>query len=206
MDLQKHIPVAAGLAGGSSDAAAVLVGMESVVSSGAFPGGTAAARRKARGRSIPYCLQRGTALAEGIGEQLTVLPKAPNCFVLLAKPKVHVSTKFVYGNLRANELSYHPDIDGQIQAIRDGDFYKMAELMGNVLETVTVPAFPVIREIKDTMLHYGAVNAMMSGSGPTVFGLFDDRAKAKAAYSRLRGGSIAKEVFLTRFFHNRAEV
>ena len=158
------------------------------------------------GADIPYCLQRGTALAEGIGEQLTVLPKAPNCFVLLAKPKVHVSTKFVYGNLRAGELSYHPDIDGQIQAIRDGDFYKMAELMGNVLETVTVPAFPVIREIKDTMLHYGAVNAMMSGSGPTVFGLFDDRTKAKAAYSRLRGGSIAKEVFLTRFFHNRAEV
>lgn len=117
-----------------------------------------------------------------------------------------MSTKFVYGNLRAGELSYHPDIDGQIQAIRDGDFYKMAELMGNVLETVTVPAFPVIREIKDTMLHYGAVNAMMSGSGPTVFGLFDDRTKAKAAYSRLRGGSIAKEVFLTRFFHNRAEV
>ena len=117
-----------------------------------------------------------------------------------------MSTKFVYGNLRAGELSYHPDIDGQIQAIRGGDFYKMAELMGNVLETVTIPAFPVIQEIKDTMLHYGAVNAMMSGSGPTVFGLFDDRAKAKAAYSRLRGGSIAKEVFLTRFFHNRAEV
>ena len=205
MDLQKHIPVAAGLAGGSSDAAAVLVGMNRL-----FRLGLSLEELQQRGvklgADIPYCLQRGTALAEGIGEQLTVLPKAPNCFVLLAKPKVHVSTKFVYGNLRAGELSYHPDIDGQIQAIRDGDFYKMAELMGNVLETVTVPAFPVIREIKDTMLHYGAVNAMLSGSGPTVFGLFDDRTKAKAAYSRLRGGSIAKEVFLTRFFHNRAEV
>ena len=205
MDLQKHIPVAAGLAGGSSDAAAVLVGMNRL-----FRLGLSLEELQQRGvklgADIPYCLQRGTALVEGIGEQPTVLPKAPNCFVLLAKPKVHVSTKFVYGNLRAGELSYHPDIDGQIQAIRDGDFYKMAELMGNVLETVTVPAFPVIREIKDTMLHYGAVNAMMSGSGPTVFGLFDDRTKAKAAYSRLRGGSIAKEVFLTRFFHNRAEV
>ena len=191
-----------GIEGG---AAAVLVGMNRL-----FRLGLSLEELQQRGvklgADIPYCLQRGTALAEGIGEQLTVLPKAPNCFVLLAKPKVHVSTKFVYGNLRAGELSYHPDIDGQIQAIRDGDFYKMAELMGNVLETVTVPAFPVIREIKDTMLHYGAVNAMMSGSGPTVFGLFDDRTKAKAAYSRLRGGSIAKEVFLTRFFHNRAEV
>ena len=205
MDLQKHIPVAAGLAGGSSDAAAVLVGMNRL-----FRLGLSLEELQQRGvklgADIPYCLQRGTALAEGIGEQLTVLPKAPNCFVLLAKPKVHESTKFVYGNMRANDLSYHPDIDGQIQAIRGGDFYKMAELMGNVLETVTIPAIPVIQEIKDTMLHYGAVNAMMSGSGPTVFGLFDDRAKAKAAYSRLRGGSIAKEVFLTRFFHNRAEV
>ena len=132
MDLQKHIPVAAGLAGGSSDAAAVLVGMNRL-----FRLGLSLEELQQRGvklgADIPYCLQRGTALAEGIGEQLTVLPKAPNCFVLLAKPKVHVSTKFVYGNLRAGELSYHPDIDGQIQAIRDGDFYKMAELMGNVL-------------------------------------------------------------------------
>ena len=203
--LEKFIPVAAGMAGGSSDAAATLVGINRLFKLG-LSERELMDRAVKIGADVPYCIMRGTALAEGIGEQLTVLPKAPNCFVLLAKPKVHVSTKFVYGNLRAGELSYHPDIDGQIQAIRDGDFYKMAELMGNVLETVTVPAFPVIREIKDTMLHYGAVNAMMSGSGPTVFGLFDDRTKAKAAYSRLRGGSIAKEVFLTRFFHNRAEV
>ena len=124
-----------------------------------------------RGQDVPYLSAAWNGAGRrGIGEQLTVLPKAPNCFVLLAKPKVHVSTEFVYGEfVEAGELSYHPDIDGQIQAIRDGDAYKMAELMGNVLETVTVPAFPVIREIKDTMLHYGAVNAMISGSGPTVF-------------------------------------
>ena len=157
------------------------------------------------GADIPYCLLRGTALAEGIGDVLTPLSKAPDCSVVIAKPKIHVSTAFVYGNLKANELSYHPDIDGQVEAIRDGDFYAMAEKMGNVLETVTIPAYPVIEEIKDCMKNCGAVNAMMSGSGPTVFGLFDDREKAKQAYVRLRNGSIAREVYLTKFFHNRRE-
>ena len=155
--------------------------------------------------ALTYCLLRGTALAEGIGDVLTPLPKAPDCSVVIAKPKIHVSTAFVYGNLKANELSYHPDIDGQVEAIRDGDFYAMAEKMGNVLETVTIPAYPVIEEIKDCMKNCGAVNAMMSGSGPTVFGLFDDREKAKQAYARLRSGSIAREVYLTKFFHNRRE-
>lgn len=202
IDLQKYIPVAAGLAGGSSDAAAVLVGMNRMFRLGlTLP--ELQSRGVKLGADIPYCLMRGTALAEGIGDQLTGLPKAPDCTVLLAKPKVHVSTKFVYGNLRANELESHPDIDGQVQAIRDGDFYGMAERMGNVLETVTVPAFPVIQDIKDVMMSHGAVNAMMSGSGPTVFGLFDDRQKAKEAYARLRAGSLAREVYLTKFFHNR---
>lgn len=203
--LEKRIPVAAGLAGGSSDAAAVLVGMNRM-----FCLGLSLEELQMRGvklgADIPYCLMRGTALAEGIGDVLTGLLKAPDCTVVLAKPKVHVSTGFVYGNLKVEELPCHPDIDGQVQAIRDGDFYGMAERMGNVLETVTIPAFPVIQEIKDTMLRYGAVNAMMSGSGPTVFGLFDDRQKAKAAYECLRGGSSAKEVYLTRFFHTSGKL
>ena len=204
IDLQKYIPVAAGLAGGSSDAAAVLIGVNRL-----FHLGLTLEELQERGvklgADIPYCLLRGTALAEGIGDVLTPLPKAPDCSVVIAKPKIHVSTAFVYGNLKANELSYHPDIDGQVEAIRDGDFYVMAEKMGNVLETVTIPAYPVIEEIKDCMKNCGAVNAMMSGSGPTVFGLFDDREKAKQAYARLRSGSIAREVYLTKFFHNRRE-
>lgn len=203
IDLEKHIPVAAGLAGGSSDGAAVLVGVNRI-----FDLGLSLTELQERGvklgADIPYCLLRGTALAEGIGERLTPLPKAPETWVVLAKPKVHVSTGFVYGNLRANELKDHPDIEGQVEAIRRGDLYGMADKMGNVLETVTVPAFPVIEEIKDIMKRCGAVNAMMSGSGPTVFGLFDDREKAGAAYDRLVKGSKAKQVFLTRFF-NRAE-
>lgn len=204
IDLQKYIPVAAGLAGGSSDAAAVLIGVNRL-----FGLGLTLEELQKRGvklgADIPYCLMRGTALAEGIGEELTALPKAPDCFVLIAKPKVHVSTAFVYGNLKADQLPYHPDIDGQVEAIRNGDFYQMAEKMGNVLETVTIPAYPVIEEIKDCMKNGGAVNAMMSGSGPTVFGLFDDREKAKQTYERLRGGSLAREVYLTKFFHNRKD-
>lgn len=200
--LQKYIPVAAGLAGGSSDAAAVLVGLNQMFELGLTQ--QELMQRGVRiGADVPYCIMRGTALAEGIGEKLTRLPSAPETYVILAKPAVHVSTQFVYGNLKANELTSHPDIDGQIQAIRDGDLYAMAEKMGNVLETVTIPAHPVIQEIKDCMIQNGAVGAMMSGSGPTVFGLYDDEQKARAAYAQMQESKLAKNVFLTRFFHVR---
>ena len=200
INLEKHIPVAAGLAGGSSDAAAVLVAMNLLFGL-RLPQEKLREMGKRLGADIPFCVMRGTALAEGIGEQLTRLPDAPDTHVLIAKPPIHVSTGFVYGNLKADQLAYHPDIDAQVQAIRDGDFYKMASLMGNVLETVTIPAHPVIQEIKDCMMEHGAVNAMMSGSGPTVFGLFDDLEKAQAAYETLSGSEMAKSVFLTKFFH-----
>ena len=200
IELKKYIPVAAGLAGGSSDAAAVLVGVNRVFGLG-LSKEDLMQRGVKIGADVPYCIMRGTALAEGIGEQLTRLPDAPDTHVLIAKPPIHVSTGFVYGNLKADQLAYHPDIDAQVQAIRDGDFYKMASLMGNVLETVTIPAHPVIQEIKDCMMEHGAVNAMMSGSGPTVFGLFDDQEKAQAAYETLSGSEMAKSVFLTKFFH-----
>ena len=198
--LHKYIPVAAGLAGGSSDAAAVLVGMNRMFQLN-LSQEDLMQRGVKIGADVPYCIMRGTALAEGIGEKLTPLPNTPDCYVVLAKPPIHVSTQFVYGNLRANELTEHPDIDGQVEAIRSGDFYGMAQRMGNVLETVTIPAHPVIQEIKDTMMSAGAVNAMMSGSGPTVFGLFDDQEKAQAAYDLLNQGQMAKSVFLTKFFH-----
>lgn len=201
--LKKYIPVAAGLAGGSSDAAAVLVGMNRMFELG-LSKQELMERGVKIGADVPYCIMRGTALAEGIGDVLTRLPAAPDAFVVLAKPPVHVSTAFVYGNLKADQLAYHPDIDAQVQAIREGDLYAMASLMGNVLETVTVPAYPVIDEIKDDMKRMGALNAMMSGSGPTVFGLFDDEKKAQAAYEALNQGSLAKHVFLTRFFRGGA--
>lgn len=199
INLDKHIPVAAGLAGGSSDAAAVLVGVNRLFHLG-LSREELMERGVKLGADVPYCILRGTALAEGIGEKLTPLPSPPACHVLLAKPKVHVSTKFVYGNLKVDQLAAHPDVDGQIQALQNGDLRKLAECMGNVLETVTIPAYPVIEEIKNEMKQMGALNAMMSGSGPTVFGLFEDRGMARKAFERLRRGSLAKQVYLVEPF------
>lgn len=201
ISLKKCIPVAAGLAGGSSDAAAVLVGVNRMFQLG-LSKKDLMERGVKIGADVPYCIMRGTALAEGIGDVLTRLPDAPDAFVVLAKPPIHVSTAFVYGNLKAGQLESHPDIDAQVQAIRAGDLHQMASLMGNVLETVTIPQYPVISDIKKCMMDCGAVGAMMSGSGPTVFGLFDEEQKAKAAYESLNGNGMAKQVFLTKFFHN----
>lgn len=201
INLEKHIPVAAGMAGGSSDAAAVLVGVNRLFRLG-LSMEDLMERGVKLGADVPYCIMRGTALAEGIGEKLTPLPAPLPCHVLIAKPKIHVSTKFVYGNLKANELQVHPDIDGQVKALQEKDLHRLSELMGNVLETVTVPAYPVIEDIKNEMKRMGAMNAMMSGSGPTVFGLFDDKGKARKAYEKLKRGSIAKQVYLTEFFYN----
>lgn len=195
IELNKYIPVAAGMAGGSSDAAAVLVGVNRMFDLG-LTRRQLMDRAVKIGADVPFCVMRGTALAEGIGEKLTPLPMMPKCHILIAKPKVYVSTKFVYGNLRANELTYHPDIDGQVEALKEGSLKKLAALMGNVLETVTIPEYPVIEEIKQSMLKHGALNAMMSGSGPTVFGLFDEEEAARKAYRELMEGEAVRQVYL----------
>lgn len=199
--LRKVIPVAAGMAGGSSDAAAVLVGVNRLFELGLNKKQLMETGVKL-GADVPYCVMRGTALAEGIGEKLTRLAPMQKCHVLLAKPGIHVSTKFVYTNLHLDTLESHPDIDGQAAAIRAGDLRRTAELMGNVLESVTVPAYPVIRQIREEMLSCGALGAMMSGSGPTVFGLFESREQAKEAYDRLKKGHLAKQVYLTGIFNS----
>lgn len=198
IQLQKFIPVAAGMAGGSTDAAATLIGMNRLYRLNL-------SRQQLMdygvklGADVPYCIAGGTALSEGIGEILTPLPDVPKGYVLVAKPGINVSTRFVYTNLKLNEETEHPDIDAQIEAIKEQDFRKMADLMGNVLETVTIPAHPIIQEIKDFMMTEGAVNAMMSGSGPTVFGLFEDKQLAEKACEKLRESRLAKMVFLTTF-------
>ena len=198
--LRKIIPVAAGMAGGSSDAAAALVGVNQLFRLG-LSQEDLMERAVVIGADVPYCIMRGTALAEGIGEELTSLPNAPECYVLIGKPGVSVPTKFVYGNLKVDEIKAHPDIDALIAAIKDNDFNKMANNLGNVLEEVTILAYPVIEQIKQEMLGNGAVNAIMSGSGPTVFGLFDDKQRAMAAKEALRKSRLAKQVFLTTFFN-----
>ena len=195
--LQKYIPVAAGMAGGSSDAAAVMVGVNRM-----FHLGLSKKQLMERGvkigADVPFCIMRGTALAEGIGEKLTTLPAMPHCSLVIAKPKVHVSTKFVYGNLKADEITEHPDIDGQVQALRDNDLEQIVAKMGNVLETVTIPAYPVIEKIKQTMIRHGAMGAMMSGSGPTVCGVFEREEQAKEVCRLLKKEGSAKQIYLVR--------
>ena len=200
--LRKYIPVAAGMAGGSSDAAAVLFGVNKMFSLG-LTTEQLMDRGVKIGADVPYCVMRGTALSEGIGEILTPLPVPPQCQVLIAKPGISVSTKFVYENLHANELrpEQHPDIDGMMEAIKQKDLYGIADRFGNVLENVTIPAYTVIQEIKDLMLEQGAIGALMSGSGPTVFGIFRDRRTAKEAFTKVKAQNLAKQIYLANV-HN----
>lgn len=199
--LHKVIPVAAGMAGGSSDAAATLVGMNRLFHCGL-------SKEKLMelgvqiGADVPYCVLRGTALAEGIGEKLTVLPPMPDCWILIGKPGISVSTKYVYTTLDLNTDTVHPDIDGMKKALEDGNLYGITERMGNVLQDVTIPAYPEVERIKEQMKTLGAVNAMMSGSGPTVFGIFDNEEKAQKACQKLRENGSCQQVFLTVPFNN----
>ena len=198
--LDKHIPVAAGLAGGSSNAAAVLVGMNRLFSLG-LSQEELMERGVRLGADVPYCVMRGTVLAEGIGEILSPLPPLPKCCVLIAKPGISVSTKTVYEKLDAQEISAHPDIDGILEGLEDQDIQKVAASMGNVLETVTIGDYPIIEQIKTVMKESGALNAMMSGSGPTVFGIFEDRQRAKEAKQKIYELQIAKQVYIANV-HN----
>lgn len=200
--LDKRIPVAAGMAGGSTDAAAMLFGMNRLFSLG-LTKRQLMERGVQIGADVPYCIMRGTALAEGIGEELSPLPPMVKCPVLIAKPSISVSTKFVYQNLKLDDTTVHPDIDLLIEDIKSKNLYDIAAHMGNVLETVTIPNYPVIDEIKKHMLSHGAVGAMMSGSGPTVFGLFDDEDTAKKAYKAMRSSHLARQVYLTSVYNNR---
>ena len=149
------------------------------------------------GADVPYCVMRGTALAEGIGEKLTRITQVPECFVLIGKPGVNVSTKTAYESLQLDKLSYRPDIDGMIEDIERGDLLAMTEKMGNVFEPGITEKYPVIGEIRKLMEEHGALKAMMSGSGPTVFGIFDDRKKMEGAAAALRESRLAKTVFAT---------
>ncbi|MCI8675067.1 MAG: 4-(cytidine 5'-diphospho)-2-C-methyl-D-erythritol kinase [Lachnospiraceae bacterium] len=197
--LQKYIPVAAGMAGGSADAATVLYGVNRMFRLGLSQ--KELMERGVRiGADVPYCLMRGTALSEGIGEVLTRLPAAPACKVIIAKPGISVSTKYVYGHLDAAGIKEHPDIDGMIEAIQEGSYEGVVRRLGNVLETVTQERHPVIGEIKELLTAHGADGALMSGSGPTVFGLFREEKKAREALRALEKSGLAKQMYLTGLF------
>lgn len=202
VDLLKRIPVAAGMAGGSTDAAAMLYGMNQLY--GLKLSRSALMERGVKiGADVPYCLMRGTALAEGIGEELTQLPPMIKCPILIAKPQISVSTKFVYQNLKLDENTVHPDIDALIWDIKKKDLQAVAGDLGNVLESVTIPSYPIIADIKAKMMESGAMNALMSGSGPTVFGIFADENQAKRAYEKMKDSGLARQVYLTSVYNNR---
>lgn len=198
VSLEKNIPIAAGMAGGSTDAAATIHGMDQLFGLGLT------LEEKQRlgvkiGADVPYCLMGGTALSEGIGEVLTKLPDVPEAFLVVAKPDINVSTKFVYENLHANRLTRHPDIDGMVESILQEDLKGITGRMENVLETVTVKHYPVIEEMKAFLKEQGALNALMSGSGPTVFGVFEEKKTAQAAYEAMKSRGFTDQVYLTGF-------
>ena len=205
--IRKYIPVAAGMAGGSTDAAAVLVGVNRMFDLG-FTKKELMERGVKLGADVPYCIMRGTALSEGIGEILTELPPSPKCHLVIAKPQISVSTKAVYGKLRVNELApeEHPDIDGMTEAIRNGDLDGVISRLGNVLETVTIPDHPEIARIKSMMMENGACGSLMSGSGPTVFGIYKDRELAEKTCQALKeadDGRLTRQVYLTEFYNRK---
>lgn len=196
--LQKRIPIAAGMAGGSADAAAALRGLNRLFSQG-YSTRELQAFGVRLGADIPYCIVGGTMLSEGIGEILTPLASPPHCHLVVAKPDFDVSTAFVYGNLKADDLPFHPDIDGMVQALAREDLLGITDRMGNVLETVTEKAYPVIAKIKGQMRSLGAENALMSGSGPTVFGICRTKETADRIAAAVREEEPDCTVFVTTF-------
>lgn len=201
IELNKRIPVAAGLAGGSTDCAAVMVGMNQLFGLGLSKKELMELGLRL-GTDIPYCILRGTALAEGVGEKLTpIYPPCPPCYVVLAKPSVSVSTAFVYKNLKLAEVEQHPNKQEMLNAMKKEDIKAMGKNLCNVLETVTIPLYPIIQKIKLRMVELGATGALMSGSGPTVFGLFAQKERAEAAAERMQREFKLKDVIVTEIFH-----
>ena len=206
IEIDKRIPVAAGLAGGSTDCAAVLVGMNRLFGLGL----SEAQLEEVAGRlgsDIPYCIRRGTVLCEGVGEVMTnVAHPCPDCYVVLAKLPVSVSTASVYKQLRWQEIEQHPDAKAMLKAMEEKDVAKMGKLLSNVLETVTIELHPRIAKIKARLMELGAEGALMSGSGPTVFALFTDRAKARKAAALVKREFALKDCLATRTYRVRREL
>lgn len=202
IELNKKIPVAAGLAGGSSNAAAALIGMNALFDTG-LDDQTLMKLGVKLGADVPYCILGGTALAEGIGELLTPLAPMPDCYVLLAKPKINVSTAAVFKDLDISKIDKRPDTKKVIKAIEQGDIGQVAPNMCNVLESVTIRNYPVITTIKKTMLQYGALGAIMSGSGPTVFGIYHSKDKAYKAAHKLKLEYLVGDVFVTTMYNRK---
>lgn len=194
--LNKQVPVCAGMAGGSSDAAAVLRGLNDLMSLGLSPE-TLARIGGAVGSDVPYCVLGGTALAEGRGELVTPLSPLPKCWAVLAKPGFPISTPELFHRLDSLRLRCHPDTVGMLSALEESDLPGVARRLFNVFEEVLpVRRRERIEELKQALLHAGALGASMSGTGPTVFGLFDTQETAQRGYERVK--SMCRDAFLTQ--------
>lgn len=200
LELSKNIPVAAGMAGGSTDCAAALIGIRNLFSVNAGDKELMAIGKEL-GADVPYCIMRGTALAEGIGEVLTPLPPFPDCTVLIAKPPINVSTSTVFGAFDINKVEKRPDNKKMIELIKAKDLEGICRNMCNVLESVTVKNYPIIDDIKSTMLENDAIGSMMSGSGPTVFGFYKDYKTALKGLRAIKSKFKFREVYITTVFN-----
>lgn len=194
--LEKKIPVAAGLAGGSADAASVLLGLNNLWKLGLSLHELEILGAKL-GSDVPFCLRGGTMLATGRGEILEPLADLKPCYVVLAKPPISVSTAWVYRQYRGQDVKDHPDTSGVRSCLMQGDLPGVANRLCNVLESVTIPVHPQIKELKNSMMQHGAMASLMSGSGPTVFGLVEDQAEAEHIAKKLRDQSAAT-IFITK--------
>lgn len=198
ISLKKNIPIAAGMAGGSTDAAATIIAMNELFELHATK--EELCKKAVRiGADVPFCIMGGTALSKGIGEVLTPIDTPPQAYLLIAKPPINVSTKFVYENLHVESIEHHPDIDAVLADIKEQNLDGMCEHIENILETVTIPNHPVIAQIKEFMEQNGAKKALMSGSGPTVFGIYDQKEDAEKAAKLLKESKLAKQIFVTTF-------
>ncbi len=198
VNLEKNIPIAAGMAGGSSDAAATLLGVNELLELG-ISEEVLMRESVAIGADVPYCVLGKTALSEGIGEKLTQIPMPPQAHLVVAKPDLYVPTPGVYKKLDAIGEYAHPDIDGILDAIKNQDLKTMTQKLDNVLALVTEAENPVITQVKDVLVSEGALGALMSGSGPSVFAIFEEKEVAEKAADKLREAGLSKQIFVTQF-------
>ncbi|GAB3054516.1 4-(cytidine 5'-diphospho)-2-C-methyl-D-erythritol kinase [Virgibacillus ainsalahensis] len=194
INIEKRIPVSAGLGGGSTDAAAVLRGLNRLWGLDRSLG-ELANLGSVLGSDISFCVHGNTAIAKGKGEIIETLPSPPSCYVVLAKPNIGVSTRTIFQQIKVDELS-HPNTKGIIEALMDKNFMKMCSNIGNSLEDITLIVHPEVQRIKERMKNAGAAGVLMSGSGPTVYGLVQHHSKAQRIYNSMRG--FCEEVYVVR--------
>lgn len=200
IELNKKIPSCAGLGGGSADCAATLIGIRNLFGL-KISNNKLLDISKNFGADVPFCLKRGTCLAEGIGEKLTPLNKMPNCYILVVKPNINISTSVIFENLDLSKIKERPDIEKIIYYIDKNDIEGISKNLCNVLESVSIEKYPIIKQIKENMLENGALGSLMSGSGSAVFGIFKNKKQMAIAKNNIERTLNIKEVFTTKPFN-----